>query len=274
MNRDFEQEYQELAKMEVPDLWDRIEAGLTEKSTPVSSKKSVVVPFIKRYSTLAAALLCAILIIPVLGIMKQAAGGSNKSGSAFTTEAVEDTVYESAAETTEEESAEAAEEAEAPMAEASAETEAFAEAEAPAEESFDGIEDMKNASSSMEDTESMEKRAEQENKAETGALKEDMTLGLGLLEGQILTGVIVEVTAAENDIMGQESIDDVGTRYTAVVQEDPDGVLAEGEEIIIFIPLYSSFAMAIDDTVKLDIMYCGEEKDYFTLAGHHELIEP
>ena len=271
MNRDFEQEYQELAKMEVPDLWDRIEAGLTEKSTPVSSKKSVVVPFIKRYSTLAAALLCAILIIPVLGIMKQAAGGSNKSGSAFTTEAVEDTVYESAAETTEESEAEAAE---APMAEAPAEAEAFAEAEAPAEESFDGIEDMKNTSSSMEDTESMEKRAEQEDKAETGALKEDMTLGSGLLEGQILTGVIVEVTVAENDIMDQESIDDIGTRYTAVVQEDPDGVLAEGEEIIIFIPLYSSFAMAIDDTVKLDIMYCGEEKDYFTLAGHHELIEP
>ncbi len=269
MNRDFEQEYQELAKMEVPDLWDRIEAGLTEKSTPVSSKKSVVIPFIKRYSTLAAALLCVILMIPVLGIMKQAAGGSNKSGSAFTTEAVEDTVYESAAETTEEESS--AEAAEAPMAEAPAEAEAIAEADAPAEESFDGIDDLKNTSSSMADTASMEKQAEREDKAEAGALKEDMTSGLGLLEGQVLTGVIVEVMAAENDITGQESIDDVGTRYTAVVQEDPGGVLAEGEEIIIFIPLYSSFGMAIEDTVKLDIMYCGEEKDYFTIAGHHEL---
>lgn len=273
MNRDFEQEYQELAKMEVPDLWDRIEAGLTEKSTPSSSGKSVVIPFIKRYSTLAAALLCVILMIPVLGIMKQAAEGSNKSGSAFTTEAVEDTAYkyESSAETTEESSAEAAE---APMAEAPAETEAFAEAEAPAEESFDGIEDMKNTSSSMADTESMEKQAEREDKAEAGALKEDMTSGAGLLEGQVLTGVIVEVMAAENDIMDQESIDDMGTRYTAVVQEDPDGVLAEGEEIIIFIPLYSSFGMAIEDTVKLDIMYCGVEKDYFTIAGHHELTEP
>ena len=34
MSKNFEQAYKELAQKETPDLWDRIEAGLTEKSAP------------------------------------------------------------------------------------------------------------------------------------------------------------------------------------------------------------------------------------------------
>ena len=39
MNKNFEQAYKELAQNEVPDLWDRIEAGLKEKSAP--AKKDI-----------------------------------------------------------------------------------------------------------------------------------------------------------------------------------------------------------------------------------------
>ncbi len=34
MSKDFEQAYKEAAQMEAPDLWDRIEAGLQNKSVP------------------------------------------------------------------------------------------------------------------------------------------------------------------------------------------------------------------------------------------------
>ncbi len=37
MSKDFEKAYRELAQTEVPDLWDRIEAGLTDKSAPVNA---------------------------------------------------------------------------------------------------------------------------------------------------------------------------------------------------------------------------------------------
>lgn len=37
MSKNFEQAYKELAQIEVPDLWDRIEAGLTSKSAPENS---------------------------------------------------------------------------------------------------------------------------------------------------------------------------------------------------------------------------------------------
>ena len=42
MNRDFEKEYIELAQCEIPDLWDRIEAGLTEKSAPETEKTNKI----------------------------------------------------------------------------------------------------------------------------------------------------------------------------------------------------------------------------------------
>ena len=76
MSKDFERAYTELAKSEAPDLWDRIECGLTERSTQpeadsgpaVSSSgqgKKFLFPILK-YSAMAAAVICVIIIIPVL----------------------------------------------------------------------------------------------------------------------------------------------------------------------------------------------------------------
>ena len=41
MSKDFEQAYRELAEREIPDLWDRIEAGLESKSTPEDGKEKI-----------------------------------------------------------------------------------------------------------------------------------------------------------------------------------------------------------------------------------------
>lgn len=261
MNRNFEQEYKELAKMEVPDLWDRIEAGLTEKSTPSSSpQKPVVVPFVKRYSALAAAILCAILIIPVAGVMKQVSGGSSKSSD---TAMMEETTEEAA-----DFEASMAEETEAGgeemfAAAAAAEEDTFEEAPAEAaEESFQRSDSMQDTAADMENA-TMEKQSS-ESKTEAEKEAEDMAKSLGLSEAQVLTGVTVEVTAAENDIIGK-TLEETGTRYTAVVHEDPGGILKEGEEIVIFIPVYSSYGLVKDEIVELDLKYSGAEKDYFTL---------
>lgn len=263
MNRNFEQEYKELAKMEVPDLWDRIEAGLTEKSTPSSSpQKPVVVPFVKRYSALAAAILCAILIIPVAGVMKQVSGGSSKSSD---TAMMEETTEEAADfEASMAEEAEAGgEEMFAAAAAAAEEENTFEEAPAEAaEESFQRSDSMQDATADMENA-TMEKQLS-ESKTEAEKEAEDMAKTLGLSEAQVLTGVTVEVTAAEDDIIGK-TLEETGTLYTAVVHEDPSGILKEGEEIVIFIPIYSSYGLIKDEIVELDLEYSGAEKDYFTL---------
>lgn len=114
MSKDFEKEYIELAKSEIPDLWSRIEAGLTEKSTPVENTNTApgnqltcegnvaydaeseleqtdndavekknkitnVIKWTKKYAGLAAAVLCIALIIPALRFLRPA---QSKSSSA------------------------------------------------------------------------------------------------------------------------------------------------------------------------------------------------
>lgn len=71
--KDLKKEYEELILPEIPDLWDRIEAALPveeEATAPVKTNtKSNVKPFNKakiyRWSTVAAACLCAFIVIPV-----------------------------------------------------------------------------------------------------------------------------------------------------------------------------------------------------------------
>lgn len=64
MNKDLEKEYKELMTEDVPDLWGRIEAGLEPKE-PVVKK----VNFRRKYrvwGTLAAAVLCLAIAVPIL----------------------------------------------------------------------------------------------------------------------------------------------------------------------------------------------------------------
>ena len=136
MNKNFEQAYKELAQNEVPDLWDRIEAGLKEKSAP--AKKDIqeekytqkmeeskaqspvkggigpVIKILKRYSALAAAAVCAAVVIPAalfLGRNGNLSGSNMEAISAAPEEALE-TAEEAALEEAVGEAEEAVENAE------------------------------------------------------------------------------------------------------------------------------------------------------------------
>lgn len=113
MSKNFEQAYKELAQKETPDLWDRIEAGLTEKSAPkktdiskdigkdiqkqiVSDKPDEVNTgksgnkektlstkirvFAGKYTGIAAAVLCLAVILPAAVFLKRSGEKSFSGG--------------------------------------------------------------------------------------------------------------------------------------------------------------------------------------------------
>lgn len=84
MVRDFEQEFIELKQNEIPDLWNRIEAGLSEKKVTASAPEKENTSFKKinwrRWGTLAAACLCAAIIIPAISMINRKNEGPSYSG--------------------------------------------------------------------------------------------------------------------------------------------------------------------------------------------------
>lgn len=317
MNKDFEKAYKELAKIEVPDLWDRIEAGLTEKSAPgegsvtidksnekerinaeKTSKKPQVILFVKRYSSLAAAVLCAVIIVPALIIMKQAGiSKSSSSGSAAAAEEAFDTTEsaDEAAEQTEEAAQTGAADMETGVSEAETQT-----CEAAADESWedDGTEESAAEEKAFDAAGEAENTAGQGNVADAGlnntersmaddAQRTDMEADKAAAsqeklqkkeshkpeEGQIITNVIVKVAEVNDYISETQALEEMGTLYTAVVQEDPSGILTEGEQIVIFIPVYSSTALVKGCVFELDLAFSEKENYSFTVERYHEQIE-
>lgn len=103
MSKDFEQAYKEAAQMEAPDLWDRIEAGLQNKSVP---EKNVILEKKDRkkysgkifnYSGLIAAAVCVAVIIPAAVLLRQTSKGYSASG---VTEETAESLYTGADEDT------------------------------------------------------------------------------------------------------------------------------------------------------------------------------
>ncbi|MCM1136309.1 MAG: hypothetical protein NC400_12135 [Clostridium sp.] len=101
MSKDFEQAYKDLMQAEAPDLWNRIEAGLESKSAPEEKiaekepKKKVLV--FRRYSGLAAAMVCAAVIIPAFVLIRQTSKGYSASDTAEAIEESFDTTADSGA---------------------------------------------------------------------------------------------------------------------------------------------------------------------------------
>lgn len=86
MERDFKQEFIELKQNEIPDLWNRIEAGLSEKKVTASVSEKADSSFKKinwrRWGTLAAACLCVAIIIPAISlIIRNSEGKHNNTTS-------------------------------------------------------------------------------------------------------------------------------------------------------------------------------------------------
>ena len=113
MSKDFEQAYRELAESEIPDLWDRIEAGLENKPTPEKEENCISAQenpseatassykkpqqektrlFSKRYWGIVAAAVCVLMIVPAAVVIFGIGSGRLRyggSGAADTTEGID-----------------------------------------------------------------------------------------------------------------------------------------------------------------------------------------
>lgn len=277
MNKDFEKAYKELARVEAPDLWDRIENGLNEKSAPVKKKSSFVV-FLKRYSALAAAVLCAVILIPAMIVMKRS-GSKSFSEKAMSAEDFNTAVTE-ACETTEEAvSEESVEESVEELVEESVEepVEEYAAATAADMEAGEGAQ----TGAAMAETETAtDSRSEA---ADSGSDSLEDTAGgsdkenavQAKEEGKLMADkefTYVTVTIEETkEQMAEGDISEAGAICTGIVKNDPSGVLAEGEKIDIFIPVVSSVALFKGETYELDLSY-REEKGVYTISAYHDRL--
>lgn len=284
MNRDFEIAYKELAKNEVPDLWDRIESGLSEKSAPVdrkaesgkntvsdrakagSGEKIILVRgrsrtelFIRKYATLAAAVVCLMILIPTAIVLRQASGKS-LSESAATAEAF------TTAEMAEKAEAETVEEAGAAAWEEAAAEEAPAEAVAEMTEAA-AEEPMKEAAV----------MADEAKQAQTDMSAQQAAAGKNDQFASTLTNVTIKVEKVqeqpENKITNDnEELEATGIYYTVIVQNDPSGVLKEGEEITLFVPMTSSVRLSSDGIFELDLALSEKSDHVYTVAEYHRQL--
>ncbi len=204
MERDFELEYRELKQNETPDLWNRIEAGLSEKkiaAVPLEteSKRIDIERYVvkkqtpwKRWGLLAAACLCVVLLFPAMmaGLIGSSKSHSSGADSAASTDLMES--YASANTTSEE---------------GKAESEYTESTAADAGSSMAGG----SETAAMEDAEASEEEAEEAAAPE-------------ISDGQILEGAVVQILQV--DETGEETV------YQAVVLEaDTDAVMESGMQI-------------------------------------------
>ncbi len=318
MSKVFEQAYKEFAQADVPDLWDRIEAGLSEKSTPaalhidgneeaiqdatnvVSEKNKVqknnkVLLFMRKYSAVAAAIVCVAILIPAISLMGRLGIGGSKSEVAMEM-AAEAPAAEAPAEIYEEAVAEEApaemideyvyaetasmEETVEDYEEALDEAYAYEEA-AVAEETEQAINNVITEAAETEEavTEAAEKevRGDSEEKKQATAVAGKYSLLEKCPEGTVVRDVQIKVKEISEHTRLFEETDreEWGCIYTAEVQKHPHGLLTEGEEIDIFISGYSSIALIKDGVFKLDLESFAEgENCYFVIKKYHMQLEP
>ena len=270
MKKDFEKAYKELAETEVPDLWDRIEAGLSEKSAPAETKaeknkktapvnkKTKIAVFMRKYSALAAAIVCAIILIPTMIVMK-------KSDSKFMSESAYD----------EKAVAEEAGAASMMTEEATVETEAVAEVaemeqeEAAKEPKMESKVAAAEVFSQKESASGAVKESAKADRAMNDAVCEDAAPeDYNKQNAQELKNIVVKVKKAEEKPLENEA-EEAGVLYTAVVKRNPSGLPKEGEEIQIFIPVVSSVALVEDSTFELDLVLSEREENIYTVTGCH-----
>lgn len=250
MERDFEQEFRELKQNEIPDLWNRIEAGLSEKKSVTSAPKKVFAW--RKWGTLIAACVCVVIILPAFSLLirNKSYSGSDTSSSAVTEGiAYDTTAMESTADTAmvTEATAEDAE-AEEGVTEAAAEDVAAA-AEEPTDTmatdadgmtgnastadagGYDAAASTNNAavpdsSENIAPEASAENTQIQKSDEEKEAESEEEKAVLGLMDGQVLEAVVIEIQNVET--AGGET-----ACQAVVLQADADDILEDGMQITI-----------------------------------------
>ncbi len=293
MSKNFAEEYKALANEELPDLWNRIEAGLTPKTTALAEEaediqdikqketepvikpgKGKVISFLLRYRTVVAAALCVVVILPAAILM----GRINRSKSSpefasdnaappmdsgATTEMWDDVMEEAAAEE--------------PAAE---EPEEFGAGAAAAEDMADGtMADVADALPAAMD-EAAEKEM-QEDRSSSGAISEvaaddaeeelealldkqkaeQSTNSASIQEEKKEYGKsekIYEKITVEAMKQTGETVETERNFYYGVemkVISDPSGELQEGTQITVWVSMLSSMAYMQGEEYELDLSY-------------------
>ncbi len=278
MSKDFEQAYKELAQNEVPDLWNRIEAGLSERSTPEKEERQHKIKkfYFRQYAGIAAVVVCAILIAPaVLFFGSQRTKSENDACTSAPEMAAERIVEEGEAEAAAEEWEDVAEPAEEAVYETTDEAETGAVydmAEAPVQESAsasggvsesaaDVSREMENAADDMGNK---EEAKESDKMNELEAAKPQTAKKLQAEDGAVLEHVRIQVLDEGKSVDGGTDIEGMGELYRAIVEEDASDNFAQGEEIQIFVPVYSSAALVKDGVFEVDLIY--RDKEAYSLV--------
>lgn len=227
MERDFEQEFRQMKQDEIPDLWNRIEAGLFEKTDAVASsgeERSIqhnteidreetdrIVPMHKnawkKWATLAAAVVCLLLVLPAISLTRRnfSQSESSKMADSYVSEEMP---YEEEAPCEEAAASSAAEEGIAMEDAAEAETEEMQANKTMREKAKEEMAATGNADS-LEDSAAADT-------AGSGNITPD--------EGQLFKPVMVQI--ADITEAGGEVL------YQVVLQEtDETGFLSKGSEI-------------------------------------------
>ncbi len=278
MSKDFEQAYKELAQNEIPDLWDRIEAGLKEKSAPeqkkaelndvkvekTTKKKNAFIPV--HYMGMAAAVIGAVVGIPALLAISQV---SEKSSSAGGTGRVMESAYDTAAAgTASEEICEAAqEEAEAAdMADGANENGAREEADGQVKQEMK--QEVLKAEEALEDTDAEKDGGtdgmETKGAGSSEAVKTEMAeTENGFMDGEAFN-LTVEVIK-EREVYDENEKAPSGMLFSAIIQEDASGSFDAGEQIEIYVSADSSLSLAAGSWFQVDIVYESAEEYPFRL---------
>lgn len=277
MSKDFEQAYKELAQNEIPDLWDRIEAGLREKSTPEKAndklrkaKKAYWMPYAKT----AAAVLCVALTIPAAILLGQSEKGystqattdaesaAEEAGGAVMEESIEEAVPEESRDEIPKQQMQAAGVAEEEAEEEAADTGGMENADIMEDREESSLLETKREMSSAGDASDRNMKADLLSSAKKEKSVED---------GRIIENIKVQITAVIFD--QSYDTDNAGTVYTAVICKDESGFFEEGEEIQILVPVHSSVLLMTDMRYEVDVACRSNEKYSFLLSGVPSQIE-
>lgn len=283
MNKDFEQSYRELAKNEVPDLWNRIEAGLTEKSAPTTDKTITYAAktentkansikegnkirfFVRRYSGILAAVICVAVMLPAVHYMIQSSQSKSMESAADTAEGA--AAYEAATE----ECVPAEEEpAEEEAAEEEPAEEAIAAGTAYSDSGLNAVTAGSNEESETEAETEAEKESMLQGNEEDAAYEVADSLTKPLTDGMVLKEVSVYVkSVSKNEFPTEEEVR-TGTLYTVEILEDASNVFAVGEEIVVRLPLTSSWLIEEKESYQIDLKYESEEEYPFVIVTGEE----
>lgn len=283
MSKNFEEEYKALANEELPDLWDRIEAGLTPKTTALAEEEKKeqiagqgkVFSFLYKYRTVAVAALCMIVILPAVIVLGRARSGGSKSwegvneSAPMAADTTADEGWDEASAIAEESAEEAGEVSEDAANEAPAEAGGTSQEEmlpdegaasGAAADTFSRTEHGRNedagaalpADMASDDAEKkMEDKVSELSDPVQGEAKKETA------EMEAAARIYEKVTVKVVQGTGEMAEADRGLFYEVKMKviKDPSGELTEGTELSVWIAVYSSMAYLEGEEYTLDLSY-------------------